>query len=271
LVVKLDQSKNKTSKLSTSAPNQKELSEFESESEVSVENSPLARLMSMLDYPVLKGNATLMDKMFTFEDLLKLDDKSVQMVLKEVASETLVLSLKGASQELRDKILSNMSSRAADSMREDLESRGPVRLRSRQNNREAEAEAGAAAGAEAEAEAEAAAATAAAAAAAAAAAEGITRIQPHRNALWRAVSVLSRPVQLTDRPRSPPRAALIPEGGLEAALAKAALLGELLAAARAKVKAKEELVVEVYYMQPAVETGSAASFSATDPLDSMLR
>ncbi len=70
----------------------------------------------------------IMDKMFTFEDLLKLDDKSVQMVLKEVASETLVLSLKGASQELRDKVLANMSSRAADSMREDLESRGPVRL-----------------------------------------------------------------------------------------------------------------------------------------------
>lgn len=70
----------------------------------------------------------IMDKMFTFEDLLKLDDKSIQLVLKEVASETLVISLKGSSQELRDKILSNMSSRAAESMREDLESRGPVRL-----------------------------------------------------------------------------------------------------------------------------------------------
>lgn len=70
----------------------------------------------------------IMDKMFTFEDLLKLDDKSIQMVLKEVASETLVISLKGSSQELREKILSNMSSRAAESMREDLESRGPVRL-----------------------------------------------------------------------------------------------------------------------------------------------
>lgn len=70
----------------------------------------------------------IMDKMFTFEDLLKLDDKSVQMVLKEVASDTLVISLKGASQELREKVLSNMSSRAAESMREDLESRGPVRL-----------------------------------------------------------------------------------------------------------------------------------------------
>ena len=70
----------------------------------------------------------IMDKMFTFEDLLKLDDKSVQMVLKEVASETLVLALKGASQELREKVLANMSTRAADSLREDLESRGPVRL-----------------------------------------------------------------------------------------------------------------------------------------------
>jgi flagellar motor switch protein FliG len=70
----------------------------------------------------------IMDKMFTFEDLLKLDDKSIQMVLKEVASETLVISLKGASQELREKVRSNMSSRAAESMREDLESRGPVRL-----------------------------------------------------------------------------------------------------------------------------------------------
>ncbi len=70
----------------------------------------------------------IMDKMFTFEDLLKLDDKSVQMVLKEVASETLVISLKGASQELREKVLANMSSRAAEALREDLESRGPVRL-----------------------------------------------------------------------------------------------------------------------------------------------
>jgi flagellar motor switch protein FliG len=70
----------------------------------------------------------IMDKMFTFEDLLKLDNKSIQLVLKEVASETLVISLKGASQELREKIFSNMSSRAAESLREDLESRGPVRL-----------------------------------------------------------------------------------------------------------------------------------------------
>jgi flagellar motor switch protein FliG len=70
----------------------------------------------------------IMDKMFTFEDLLKLDNKSIQMVLKEVSSDTLIIALKGASVELRDLILGNMSSRAAESLREDLESRGPVRL-----------------------------------------------------------------------------------------------------------------------------------------------
>ncbi len=68
------------------------------------------------------------DKMFTFEDLLKLDNKSVQMVLKEVSTDSLVIALKGASVELRELILSNMSSRAAEGLREDLESRGPVRL-----------------------------------------------------------------------------------------------------------------------------------------------
>ncbi|MBD3894209.1 flagellar motor switch protein FliG [Hydrogenophaga sp.] len=70
----------------------------------------------------------IMDKMFTFEDLLKLDNKSVQMVLKEVASDALVIALKGATPELRELILRNMSSRAAEALREDLDSRGPVRL-----------------------------------------------------------------------------------------------------------------------------------------------
>jgi flagellar motor switch protein FliG len=70
----------------------------------------------------------IMDKMFVFEDVLKLDDPSIQTVLKEVASETLIVALKGAVPELREKFLSNMSSRAADALREDLESRGPMRL-----------------------------------------------------------------------------------------------------------------------------------------------
>ncbi|GAB2747807.1 flagellar motor switch protein FliG [Melaminivora jejuensis] len=71
----------------------------------------------------------IVDKMFVFDDIAyKLDGRSIQMVLREVASETLVISLKGAQPEVRDKILANMSSRAAEAMREDLESRGPMRL-----------------------------------------------------------------------------------------------------------------------------------------------
>ncbi|MDU7589425.1 MAG: flagellar motor switch protein FliG, partial [Acidovorax sp.] len=70
----------------------------------------------------------IMDKMFVFDDIVKLDDRAIQTVLREVASETLVVALKGAQPEVRDKILSNMSSRAAEALREDLESRGPMRL-----------------------------------------------------------------------------------------------------------------------------------------------
>jgi flagellar motor switch protein FliG len=60
--------------------------------------------------------------------VIKLDDKAIQMVLKEVASETLIVALKGAAPELKERFLSNMSSRAAETLREDLESRGPMRL-----------------------------------------------------------------------------------------------------------------------------------------------
>ena len=70
----------------------------------------------------------IMDKMFVFDDLVKLDDRSLQLVLREVVSETLIVALKGGSMEVRDKILANMSMRAAESLREDLDGRGPMRL-----------------------------------------------------------------------------------------------------------------------------------------------
>ncbi|HVN23141.1 MAG TPA: flagellar motor switch protein FliG [Syntrophorhabdales bacterium] len=66
--------------------------------------------------------------MFTFEDLLKTDDKGIQMLLKEVSSEDLTLALKGASESLKERILNNMSERAAKMLREDLEAMGPVRV-----------------------------------------------------------------------------------------------------------------------------------------------
>jgi flagellar motor switch protein FliG len=70
----------------------------------------------------------IMDNMFTFDDLNKLDDKGFQSLLKEVQSESLVIALKGAAPELREKVFKNMSSRAAETLREDLDSRGPVRV-----------------------------------------------------------------------------------------------------------------------------------------------
>lgn len=70
----------------------------------------------------------IMDNMFTFDDVEKIDDKGIQALMKEVQSESLVIALKGATPGLRDKIFRNMSSRAAETLREDLDSRGPVRL-----------------------------------------------------------------------------------------------------------------------------------------------
>lgn len=70
----------------------------------------------------------IMDEMFVFENILDIEDRGIQLLLREVQSETLITAMKGATPELREKFFKNMSSRAADMMREDLESKGPVRL-----------------------------------------------------------------------------------------------------------------------------------------------
>lgn len=67
--------------------------------------------------------------MFVFEDIVMIDDRSVQRVLREVESQDMALALKGASNEVSQKVFANMSSRAADMLREDIEFMGPVRLR----------------------------------------------------------------------------------------------------------------------------------------------
>lgn len=74
------------------------------------------------------------DKMFVFENVLDVDDRGIQLILREVQSEALIVALKGASEELREKIFKNMSSRAAEMMREDLESKGPVKLSEVESN-----------------------------------------------------------------------------------------------------------------------------------------
>lgn len=70
----------------------------------------------------------ILDEMFVFENLLDIDDRGIQLLLREIQSDSLILALKGSSPELRDKIFKNMSQRAAEMLREDLESKGPVRL-----------------------------------------------------------------------------------------------------------------------------------------------
>lgn len=67
--------------------------------------------------------------MFVFEDIVMIDDRSIQRVLREVESQDLALALKGASSEVGTKIFSNMSTRAAETLKEDIEFMGPVRLR----------------------------------------------------------------------------------------------------------------------------------------------
>ncbi len=70
----------------------------------------------------------LEDLMFVFDNIAEIDDRGVQSLLREVSSETLVLALKGADESVREKIFHNMSKRASEMLRDDLESKGPVRL-----------------------------------------------------------------------------------------------------------------------------------------------
>lgn len=70
----------------------------------------------------------IQELMFTFENLSDLDDRGVQALLREVSTDNLVLALKGTDDGVQEKVFSNMSSRAADMLRDDLEAKGPVRV-----------------------------------------------------------------------------------------------------------------------------------------------
>ena len=62
--------------------------------------------------------------MFVFENLLDVDDRGIQALLREVQSESLIVALRGCNEELREKIFKNMSQRAAEMLRDDLEAKG---------------------------------------------------------------------------------------------------------------------------------------------------
>ncbi|MDT8428965.1 MAG: flagellar motor switch protein FliG [Pseudomonadales bacterium] len=70
----------------------------------------------------------IQDLMFVFDNLREVDDRGIQALLREVSSEVLILALKGADDYLKEKIFSNMSKRAAELLRDDLEAKGPVRI-----------------------------------------------------------------------------------------------------------------------------------------------
>lgn len=70
----------------------------------------------------------IQDLMFVFDNLGEVDDQGIQALLREVSSENLIIALKGADEGVREKIFKNMSKRAAEMLRDDLEAKGPVRL-----------------------------------------------------------------------------------------------------------------------------------------------
>ncbi|MCL2913129.1 flagellar motor switch protein FliG [Shewanella corallii] len=70
----------------------------------------------------------IQDLMFVFDNLIDVDDRGIQALLREVQQEVLMRALKGAEEGLKEKILGNMSKRAADMLRDDLEAMGPIRI-----------------------------------------------------------------------------------------------------------------------------------------------
>lgn len=70
----------------------------------------------------------IQDLMFVFENLIDVDDRGIQTLLREVTSDNLILALKGSDDTMKEKIFGNMSKRAAEMLRDDLEAKGPVRL-----------------------------------------------------------------------------------------------------------------------------------------------
>ncbi|MDR3433113.1 MAG: flagellar motor switch protein FliG [Rouxiella aceris] len=79
----------------------------------------------------------IIDEMFLFENLVDVDDRSLQRLLQEIEGESLLIALKGADEPLREKFLRNMSARAADILRDDLASRGPLRMSLVENEQKA--------------------------------------------------------------------------------------------------------------------------------------
>ena len=93
-----------------------------------VERSVEAKISETISDLDAELSVKIQDLMFTFDNLAAIDDRGIQALLREVSSENLVLALKGTDDVIKTKIFKNMSQRAADMLRDDLENRGPVKL-----------------------------------------------------------------------------------------------------------------------------------------------
>ncbi len=93
-----------------------------------LENNLDSEILDTIEETDIDMAEEIRKKMFTFENLLALDGRSLQMILREVNNDSLTMALKTASEEMKEKIFSNMSARAADMIRDDLDAMGPVRL-----------------------------------------------------------------------------------------------------------------------------------------------
>ncbi len=93
-----------------------------------VDKATESRILENIDDMNPEMAEEIRELMFVFEDLLKIDDRGMQTLLKEVENDVLVVALKTANETIRDKIFRNISSRASERIREDLDNMGPVRL-----------------------------------------------------------------------------------------------------------------------------------------------
>lgn len=95
----------------------------------SLDRSTEKTIMERLTYESPELAEEIRRRMFVFEDILKIDDRAVQLVLREVNMQDLAVALKGASEELKQKILNNMSKRAQQLLKDEMEFMGPVRVK----------------------------------------------------------------------------------------------------------------------------------------------
>ncbi|WP_018139222.1 MULTISPECIES: flagellar motor switch protein FliG [unclassified Thioalkalivibrio] len=93
-----------------------------------MEGSREAEIMESIKESDSDLGGRIEEEMFVFENLVDIDDRGIQTLLREISTDSLVLAMKGAEEELQDKIFRNMSKRAAEMLREDLEAKGPVRV-----------------------------------------------------------------------------------------------------------------------------------------------